>query len=176
MEFKDERAATATEVAEETNVVQLPEGLPEGLVQPIAPGQSSIDDPAATTEEATPEEQEKMIAELQEKAAAAEKEITTLLAPLGTYLLIRFENPMSIRHTITIPEDERLRPDTRALRAVFDEEIRKLTIFEQEALLTRTRKMQEANHDGAMKVLGLNREERRIVDKLVRAGVVSFNG
>ncbi len=167
-EFEDKRAASVAE-----SPIILPEGLTIKTPEEVA-AVSTIDDPANQPEIATEAEQREMIEKIKAEVDEQNRKIGEALAPLGTYLLIRFENPTGVRHTVSFPSDPRLAPDTRAIIAVFNEELRKLYAFEQVSLTKRAEKGIQEPNENRMKVLGLNREERRLVDKLVRANVVEY--
>lgn len=167
-EIVDARAVSA-------EAVELPEGLTIKTPEEVA-AVSTIDDPANQPAEATEEEQAAMIEKIKAEVEEQNAKIGLTLASLGTYLLIRFENPTGVRHTVSFPSDQRLAPDTRAIIAVFNEELRKLYAFEQVSLTKRAEKGMQEPNETRMKLVGMNRETRRVIDKAVRDGVVEYVG
>jgi hypothetical protein len=123
MELVDSRAETVEEISSE-NPVQLPEGLTQLSPEEV---QAATD---ATSEEVTAEQQEAMIREAYAKAEAETKALTESLAGIGTYILVRFENPTSMR-AVTLFSNPR--PQDRTIIGVFERLIRELKAYETRA-------------------------------------------
>jgi hypothetical protein len=75
----------------------------------------------------TQAEMEAVIKEMRERAEAEAKKISDSLSTIGPYALIRFENPVSLRHVITFSE---ARPSQQALIAVLRQMLLQLETYQ----------------------------------------------
>lgn len=161
METVDSRAISTEEISSQKSV-----GLPPGLTV-LTPEevQAQTD---AIPEEVDEAQAKKMIEEAMAKAEQQQAEIKQALQELGCYMLIRFENPASIRHTIAFSDQ---RPSDQAMLAVFRQRTRELETYEtrrywlsadaQDKQAIRAQQDAAINQESIKRGLPMNRKTRR---------------
>lgn len=124
MNVVDNRAESTEEISSEnpSPTVALPPGLTILTPEEVKAAEEAA--PEVTSEQ----EQEALMKEAYERAMAQDREIDAALANIGTYVLIRFENPTSMR---AVTRFSAQRPQDRTMIAVFERLVRELKAYEQ---------------------------------------------
>lgn len=162
----DSRSNSTGEISTENSVPEVVPGVPTTTGVPLPPGLRILTpEEVAAAEDAVPEEQDEtqvkaMIDEAYKKAEEQEKKIKESLAELGVYMLIRFEHPISIRHTVTLSE---VRPTDRAMIAVLRERLSELEAYAMRGRWLAADEADKEAENSTDKILhpGMNRVQRR---------------
>lgn len=126
MNVVDSRAESSEEISSEnpSPIVALPPGLTQLSPEEVEAAQ------AAVPEEVSEQAQEEMIKAAYAAAEAETKALLESLAGIGTYMLVRFENPTSMRAVTLFSQP---RPQDRTIIAVCDRIVRELQAYETRA-------------------------------------------
>jgi hypothetical protein len=169
---KGEEMEHADDPSEPTSVgtTELPPGLHVLTAEEVKAAEE------AAPETATVEEQAQLIEQMKAAAEQQDKDITAALSTIGTYLLIRFENPTSVRSVMKLSATP---PQDRTAIAVLERYIREWKAYEmrdywqqaERAEKQIKEKMLESRVTQEILKRGWpnNRETRRKVERMIEA-------
>lgn len=141
--------------------VDIPEGL-KILSPEEVTAREQATAPTATDAEvaAAIEAQKAQYAELIAAAEAQAKKIAEDLSGIGTYVLVRIENPVSLRSVMTFSDP---RPEDRTLLAVFERYIRELKAYETRDYWKKADEVDENAKEEAV--------EKQVTTEILRRGL-----